>query len=157
MKKLALLMVGVALFLVGCSDEMSGESTTVCRNAPSTLMTTQPDTVVTIEGMDENILTWTERVTITPLEYGYYFWGVELSDADIRDIFDLYADPIDGLSWHIVSLDSNTLVFDAVYHYDLMPVRALNEIWEVDDFHREVTLTGAIGGLEDAGASCRID
>ena len=152
-----LFAVTVVLFLAAlsaCSARMSGETTTVCQDAPATVMTIASNIEVTIEGMDEDIVTWTERITVTPSEYSYYFWGFNLEDEEIHEAFEMFAEPIGGLSWNLVSLDGDTLVFEVTYHYEDISINELNEIWDTDDFESEVTLSGAIIGLEDQGATC---
>jgi len=155
MKKL--LIIGAVLFLAACSNEMSGETVTVCRTAPSHRMPIATDTVVTIEGMDEDIIVWTERITVTPSEYSQFFWGFELDEDEIREAFEWYANPVNGIGWRLISLDANTLVFDAIYYYEDIPRSFLNEIWDPYDFENDVTLSSAIRGLEAQDANCQTD
>jgi len=159
MKKLLTISAfALVLFLAACSNEMSGETTTVCRNANSYAISIVDDAVVTLEGMDENILTWTERITMSRDDYADYFWGVDLTDEDIQEIFDVYSIPIDGESWHLISLNESTLEFDVVFNYEDTPLSVLNTRWNTSDFENDVTLSSAIAGLEYYGdANCRTD
>ena len=153
-----LFAIAAVLFLAACSSRMSGETTTVCTDAPSTQISIA-DTVVTIEGMDENILTWTERMSLGRSDYAHYFFGMELEDEEIQEIFDTLEQTMasSGMSWHLISLDDDTIVVEFVYDYEEMSTNDLNEIWEVDDFEREVTLSAAIAGLEYEAATCTTD
>jgi len=154
-KLLGLLTLGLVFVLSACGG-MSGETTTVCRNAPTHTMSGVTGTVVTIEGYDEDILTWTERITTTVDVYSNTFvGGLELSEDDIRAIFDDFSTPVDGTSWHLVSINGNDLVFDVLYNYEEMPLRILNQRWEGG--FDGVTLSAAIRGLEDQGANCQTD
>ena len=161
MKKLLMLgMLGIVLFLGACSSRMSGETTTVCTSAPSTQVSRQEivETVVTIEGMDEEILMWTERMVFDRDDYLQYFFQMDLTDEEIRDIFDTLEHVMgDGLSWHIISLSEDTIELEFVYNYEEMSISDLNYVWGTDNFEREVTLTGAIAGLEEEGAVCQTD
>jgi len=155
MKKV--LVIGVILFLAACSSRMSGETTTVCADAPASLGL--GEAVVTIEGMDENILVWTERTTMTRDEYNQLWQGIIPTEEDIRAWFDSAANDtgMQGVTWVLVSVDDETVVTDFIYNYEEMSESDLNLRWETDDFSREVTLTGAIAGLEDQDATCRTD
>jgi len=154
MKKLSLLFAFGLLFLVGCSNEMSGPSTTVCTNAPASVVSTADDVVVTIIGYDEDIITWTERMTMSPAAYTDFFFGFEMSLEDISEFFTLLEEPIEGESWHLISINEDTMVFELRFDYNDIPLATLNGIWGTTNFHNEVTLSAAIAGLNDADASC---
>ena len=148
-------LIGLSvLLLAACSSRMTGATTTVCENVSSTVTDIAQTTVITIEGMDEGILTWTERMTFDRLTYLMtYFSGMDLDGNELEEAYDLIAQT--GMRWHFVSLDDDTLVLDFVYNYEELSTRELNFIWDTSDFEREVTLTGAILGLEDQGAVCQ--
>jgi len=162
MKKIKMLLaIGAILFLSACSSGISGETTTVCRNVEASRWDIGT-TVITIEGMDEHILTWTERTIFDRDAYNNYFWaGGEPSDEDITGWFDSSAsqnlDGVTGVNWNLVALDDNMLVTELIYNYGVMSEEALNRIWETENFEREITLTFAIADLEEAGATCQAD
>jgi len=159
MKKFnVILAVGAVLLLAGCASRMSGESTTVCEAAPSTLTTSSGvETVVTVEGYDEGIITWTERTTFEREAYERYFWRTTgVPDEDINAWFNGPQNNTPrGITWNLISVDENTVVTEFIYDYTQLTEATLREIWPgVEDFEREVTLTMALAGLESRGASC---
>jgi len=154
-KKLSIvLVVGAVLLLAGCTSRMRGESTTVCEGMPEAFPFA--DTILTIEGYDEAITGWTERTTFERNGYERHFWGNHNpTDADIHSWFngpmnDLGA----GITWILVSVDENTVVTDMQFDFDEMSERQLRELFDTDNFERDVTLSGAIRGLEELGATC---
>jgi len=161
MKKLLIIGAVLVLLLAACSSRISGETTTVCENTGVSPWGIG-ETTVTIEGMDEDILIWRVEVIFDREEYNNQFWGgMEPTDADITQWFDSpesqNLEGINGVNWYLVSLDDDTLVTEIVYYYEEMSEGDLNNAWDVDSFEREVTLSGAIGGLEDEGATCQTD
>ena len=159
MKKKLLRLTGIlslSVILVACGgSRMRGDTTTVCENAPSTFSGNIGTTVVTIEGTDEDIRTWTERTTFTRDEFNL-LTGEVFTDEEIREEINFIGDRLaTGVSLSLVSLDANTVVLDYIYNYDDMSLRDLNTVWQTDDFERSVTLSSAIGGLEElGGATC---
>ena len=152
MKKLLfLIVVGTVLILTACDN--SRGTTTVCTTAPSWVMPSAGNITVTIESLNGELVTWTERITTTPLEYGLFFWGFELYNDEIEYAFELYAEPIDGISWNLISISGNTLVFEATVHYDSLTDAEISEIWGINS--AQVTLTTATRSLEVQGATCR--
>ena len=152
-------MLGMILFLAACSSRMRGESTTVCTNAPSTLGLVG-ETTVTIEGMDETIVTWTERTVMNRDIYNQLWQGVTPTDEDIREWFDgpMNNTGMQGVYWVLVSVDANTVVTDYIYYYEQISERDLRSIWATANSISEITLTSAIAGLEELGnATCEID
>jgi len=152
--------LGLVLFMTACSSRMTGESTTVCTDAPTTTITDDDivTTVVTLTGEDERLLTWTENITVGRQDYENYYFGMEISDEEIQEMFDnmaLFEHP--GFIYRLISINSNEVVFELIYDYSELTNREANELWGTDDFAREVTLTSAIRGLENQGASCVVN
>lgn len=156
MLKKLLAMVAV-LFLTACSSRMNGETTTICTNAPDAGV--PADVVVTIEGDDEDIRVWNERFTMTREQFNVHFLeGEHLIDDEISELFDyLNMLEADGFELRLVALSDQEVVIEYVYDYAVISSEALNELWEVDDFEGEITLSAAIRGLESQGAICRTD
>jgi len=160
MKKLVSLLtvVGTVLVLTACGgDRMTGETTTICNATSSVIMPNTSDVTVTIIGYDEEIITWTERITTTLADYGQIFWGVALDEDTVREIFaEVEAMGVleDGLSWSLVSISGETLVFDVTFHYERMSTELLDEFWDGNS-ERHATVTNAIRGLEERNATCR--
>lgn len=144
------------LILAACSSRMSGETTTICTDA--SVMVTEGDTVIVIEGYDEEIRTWTVQTTLTREQFkGHVLEGNELTHDEITDMFDyLNTLEADGREFRLVSLSDSEAIMAYVYDYMIIPSEELNIIWNVDDFESEVTLSVAIRGLEDQGAVCNV-
>ena len=155
-KLLVVLAVGFVFVLTGCGgSRMRGDTTTVCTGAWSTQMAGVSNVTVTIVGDNEDIVTWTERKTMEITAYEMYWFGMAglfLDDADIEAWFAEFSDPSFGMTWNLVSINGDSFTIEAVYHYYNLTDAQLNEIWGTD--FRQVTLTAAIGGLEEAGANC---
>jgi len=160
MKKLSMFfVVGALALLAGCASRMSGSTTTVCEDAPSTLSTSASgvETVVTIEGYDEDIIIWTEHTTFDRETYERYFWRTTgLLDTDIQAWFNSSQNNSPaGMTWNLVSVGEDTVVTELIYDYTELTDATLRQMWPgVTDFEREVTLTSAIAGLESRGANC---
>ena len=156
-KAFGLLIIGFILVLTACSSRLSGDTTTVCTLAPSSTMAIVEDVTTTIIGSDEDLVRWTERFTVNVAQYETYFFGMPgifMDDADIEEWFAGFGDPVEmgGQTWHLVSIDGDVLTLEVVYHYDTMTDAQANEFWEGS--FRQVTVTSAIGGLEEQGANC---
>jgi len=154
MKKLYALLF--LLFLVAC-DRMSGESYTRCTNINRGLAGDDVgQTVIMIQGYDEDISLWTVNTTLTRSEFDQEFLhGRYLSDAEIHELFEMYnQSEIEGITFHIADLNNHSVVIAKVYDYSIISVADLSRIWNVDDFEDTVTLSSAIAGLEYQGAEC---
>jgi hypothetical protein len=153
----------VVLFLAACSSKMSGATTTTCTDASfsSSYLTEVPFGTIIIEGYDEEINVWTERIEQSRSEYIDLYWGgVDPGDEELEEWFATVGEAAieTGFSWTLFSLDEDAVIHGIVYDYSLIPTSELSEIWGVDDFEKEVTLTAAIAGLEDHTATtCTTD
>ena len=153
-KVLGMLVLGTVLVLTACS-RLSGDTTTVCTSAPSSVIGTADNITVTIVGSDENIVTWADTITMSIAEYETIFFGMVgyfMDDAHIEEWFAEWGDPTSGLSWHLLSVDDNTLTFDAVFHYEYLTDDQVSELWGIDA--AQVTVSLGILTLEDLGATC---
>ena len=148
-----LLAVGAILFLSACSAGISGETTTVCTNVDSSRWGIG-STVVTIEGMDEEIITWSERTIFDRDEYSDYFWPeTEPTDEEIRNWFGSPAsqnlDDVAGVNWYLRMIDDDRVITELILDYEQIPEEESDHNWD--------TLTLAISELEEAGATCQTD
>lgn len=154
MKKLCALLF--LLFLAACSG-MDGESHTTCTNITVGLAGANVgETIVTVQGYDEDILLWTVNTTLTRTEFDQEFLhGMYLSDDEIHELFAIYnQSEVEGITFHIADLNNNYVAIEKVYNYSVISTTDLNRIWGVDDFEDTVTLSSAIAGLEGQGAVC---
>jgi len=152
---LSVFTIGVVLVLGGCSSRMRGDTVTVCTAAPSSVIESARNITVTIVGSDENIITWTDTITMDIAEYEIMFFGMAgyfMDDDHIEEWFAEWGDPTFGLSWHLLSIDDDTITFDAVFHYEHLTDAEVSLLWDTDA--ARVTLSGAILGLEEQGANC---
>lgn len=152
-----LFVIPVVLFLAACSSRMSGHTTTTCTNASP--MINSGDTVIVIEGFDEEIVTWTVRTTLTREQFKeHVLEGNDLTDDEIADMF-RYLNTLetDGIQLTLASLSDNEAVIEYVYDYTIISSEELNTKWNVEDFEREVTLRAAIRGLEERDAVCNTE
>jgi len=149
---------GVVLFLAACGEGISGATITTCTDASlsSSSVTSVSVGTVIIDGYDEEIRLWTERIEQNRHQYVASHWdGEDPGDDVIEDWFAAVgeADAELGIVWTLVSLDEDTIIHEVIYDYSLIPEAELNEAWNVDDFDDEVTLTTAIIGLESRDAT----
>ena len=154
-KLLSILVIGFALVVTGCGSRLRGDTITVCTSAQSSVINSANDITVTIVGSNENIVTWTDTITMDIATYEMYFFGVVdyfADDAHIEDWFAQWGDPTTGLSWHLLSVEGDTLTFDAVFHYEYLTDAEISEFWGIDA--AQVTVTLGILDLEYLGASC---
>jgi len=157
MKKLYALLF--LLFLVAC-DGMSGESHITCNNVAGSLAGPHVgETVVRVQGYDEDILSWRIETTLTRAEFDHEFLhGMYLSNDEIHELFEMYnRSEVAGITFYISELSNNYVVIAKIYDYSAISIPDLNRIWGIDDFEDAVTLSSAIAGLEDQGAVCRMD
>lgn len=146
------------LFLVAC-DRMSGESYTSCTGIADGLAGVNVGTTeVTVQGYDEEILVWTVYTTLTREELNEEFLNDRyLSDDEIHEWFEMYSETeIDGINFHVSELTNEYIVIAKVYDYSLISTTYLNNVWNVENFEDAVTLSSAIAGLRDQGATCEI-
>ena len=154
MKKLCALLL--LLFLAAC-DSRSGGSYTRCVNVSAGLVAGDAkETVVTVEGYDEDILLWAVFTTLTRDEFDEAFLqGMYLSDNEIHELFEGYSEQeMEGITIHIYELTSEYVTIAKVYDYTIFDAYELNRIWGVDNFENTVTLSSAIASLEDQNAVC---
>lgn len=151
--KLGILVI--LLFLTGCS-RMTGPTLTSCEGIQAGLVSYGVgETVIIIEGYDEEILTWTVSTTLTRVEFDAEFLhGIYLSDEEIYDLFVRY-NPL-TITGVVVSVETseNHITIHHIYHYHGISDEDLNQLWGVDDFTNDITLSSAIEGLEEQGAVC---
>jgi len=150
--------LSLLLFLVACS-RMSGESYISCTEITEGLAGNNiGQTVITVQGYDEEILIWTVNTTMTRTEFEQeFFQDIYLSDEEIHELFEIYnQEEIYGITSYISELTNNHVVITMIYDYSIISDVDLNHIWGVDDFEGTVTLSTAIAGLEDQGAFCEI-
>ena len=155
MKKLWILLF--LLFLTACSLGMSGGSYTRCAEVTSGLAGVDVgQTVIMIQGYDEDILLWTVSTTLTRDEFDEEFLqGMYLSDDEIHELFEAYTQSeVEGITFYISDLSNDFVVITQVYDYSIISTADLNRIWGVGNFEETVTLSAAIAGLEDTGAVC---
>ena len=153
MKKLCSLLF--LLFLVACGLRISGGSYTRCTEITGGLAGVDiGQTVITVQGYDEDILLWTVTTTLTREEFDQEFLhGIYLSDDEIHELFEAYTESEDeGITFYINALNNDYVIISMVYDYAV--IADLDRIWNVDDFESTVTLSSAIAGLEDHGAIC---
>lgn len=152
-----LFAIVTVLFLASCSSKMSGSTTTTCTGAPSVY--TNDDTVIIIEGYDEEIRIWTVRSRLTREYFNeHVLEGTDLTDDEIIEMFEyLNTLEAEGFELELVSLDESEAIIEYVYDYTIISSEGLSNIWRVDDFEREVTLSSAIRGLEDQNAVCHTE
>lgn len=145
------------LFLLACSSGLSGTTTTTCTNAPRVFV--ENDTVVIIEGYDEEIRLWTRRITLTREQFIQHMSDDDdITDEEIVEMFDfLNSLKAEGFELVLVSLTDEEVIMEYIYDYSIISDEDLNEIWDVDDFEREVTLSAAIRGLEEQEAICETE
>ena len=155
MKKLFAIIT--ILFLAACSSRMSGPTTTTCTNAPQVF--SADDTVVIIKGYDEEIRMWTEQTTLTREQLNdYVLEGMDLTDDEIVELFEyLNTLETEGFDLRLVSLSDSQAIIEYVYDYTIISSEELSDIWDVDDFEREITLSAAIRGLESQDAVCNTE
>ena len=153
MIKKGLCILGL-LFLTGCSRAMSGPSLTTCTEALS--MYGDEETVVFIEGYDEEIVTWTIQSTFTRESFRMLVTDEEpLTDEEIADMVAYLNAQMDvGFELYLVTLEADEIVLSYRQDYALISDEQLAARWEVEDFEREITLSSAIRGLEAQGAVC---
>lgn len=155
-KILPLLALFVMFILSACQgSRMSGQTTTVCVNAPSTIGGIG-ETIVTIEGDDEQIIRWIEQTTFDRLEYESYFWGgYEPTEEDIRNWFEgpMNQAP-DGISWALTYISETVIKATLTYDYLTLDEATLNDIWQTQNFFEDVSVSSAIAGLREDGATC---
>jgi hypothetical protein len=152
-----LFAIATVLFLTACSSRVRGEATTTCTNAPG--MIAGDDTVIVIESYDEEIRTWTVRITLTREQLkDHILEGNDLTDDETVEMFE-YLNTLEAAGFHLelVSLSESTAIIEYVYDYTIISSEELNTMWDVDDFEREVTLRSAIRGLEDEDAVCNTE
>ncbi|MCL2559453.1 MAG: hypothetical protein FWE07_03100 [Turicibacter sp.] len=145
----------VGLFvLTACSRGMSGSSVTTCIDAPS--MYRNEETIIIIDGYDEDIQTWTVRSIFTREELiAYVTNGEVLTDDEIADMIDYTNSYLSaGFELVLVSLSQDEAIIEYVYDYTVISAEHLSERWDVEDFEREITLSDAIRGLESQEALC---
>lgn len=150
--------LSLLLFLVAC-NRMSGESYISCTEITEGLTGNNiGQTVITVQGYDEEILIWTVNTTMTRTEFEQeFFQDIHLSDEEIHELFEIYnQEEIYGITSYISELTNNHVVITMIYDYSTISDVDLNHIWGVDDFEGTVTLSTAIAGLEDQGAFCEI-
>ena len=157
MKKLSILVV--LLFLAGCSDNMTGVTQTTCVDLEMSLV--RPgvgETVITIDGDGEDIMFWRVATTLTRAEFDTEFLqGLYLSDDEIHDLFTQYSpSTMQGVIVYVSELNDDYITITQVFDYAGMSLEDLNNLWNVDDFESDVTLSAAIEGLEENGAYCTI-
>ena len=152
MKKL--FVMAAILFLVACSGGMSGATTTTCTDAPGVF--TSGETVIIIEGYDEEIRLWTEQTTLTREQLkSYVLEGAHLTDDEIIDMFEfLNSLEIEGSELELVLLDEEEAIIEEISDYTIISNEALSDKWEVDDFEQEIVLSAVIRGLEGQDAVC---
>jgi hypothetical protein len=155
MKKLVAIVV--VLILVACSSKMSGQTTTICIDVPRVFV--EDDTIVIIEGYDEKIHLWTERTTLTREQLNdYVLEGMNLTDDEIVEMFEfLNTLEADGFELRLLSLSDREAMIEYVYDYTIISTEELSDIWDVDDFEREITLSAAVRGLEAQNAVCNTE
>jgi len=152
-KLLGVLIIGFVLGLTACSeDSMSGETTTTCTDATLSSFANfgvRFGTIV-IEGYDEEIRTWTERIEMNRDVYINTLWdGIDHGNEIIELWFITYSqvDAHNGITINLISLDDDTIVFELVYDYTLLSPSLIRESWNVDDVS-DLTLSSIIRGLE---------
>ena len=154
MKKLSILVL--LLFLTACS-KMSGSTLTSCAIIEGGLIDSGVGaSIVEIEGFDESIITWTVSTTLTRAEFDAEFLdGIYLSDEEIHDLFARYnPHVITGVMVYISELNEDYITIRQVYNYGGISNEELNLLWNVEDFDKDVTLSRAIAGLTESGATC---
>ena len=157
MKKFYVLLL--LLFLVAC-DGMSGKSYITCVEVTEGLVGSGiGQTIITIQGNDEDILVWTVNTAVTRAEFEQEFLQeAYLSDDEIHELFERYSQSVvEGVTSHIDELTNDHVVITMIYDYSMISHNDLNFIWDVDDFENVVTLSSAISGLENQGAVCEIE
>ena len=156
MKKLSVLII--LFFLTACSG-MTGPTVTNCVGVEESLVQSGVgQTVIEIQGYNEDIITWTVSTTLTRAEFDVEFLnGIYLSDEEIHDLFANYnPHTIPGVFVYVSELNADYLTITRVYNYGGMNNEDLSRLWGVDDFSDSVTLSTAIESLEERGATCII-
>ena len=154
MKKLCALLL--LLFLVACGSR-SGQSYIRCTHVPVGLVAGNVgETVITVQGYDEEILLWAISTTLTRDEFDEAFLqGTYLSDDEIHELFEYYATrEMEGVTLYVAELTNEYVTIAKVYDYEIIDVDVLSRIWNVDNFENTVTLSSAIASLEDQNAEC---
>jgi len=155
MKKLRSLLF--LLILVACGNSRSGGSYTTCDNVLVGLVADDVgETVITVEGYDDEVLLWTISTTLTRAEFNEAFLqGTYLSNDEIHELFEYYSErEMEGISLYIAELTNEHVVIAKSYDYIVIDNDELSRIWGVDNFENTVTLSAAIASLEDQDAMC---
>lgn len=156
MKKI--IALGFVLFLTACSG-IEGATSTSCTDVENGVAGAGVGTTtVVIESDYEQILQWNVHTSITRAELNSQFLNdVYMTDDEIHDLFATYSvSSMDGVQVVVSEINDDYVTLTQTYNYSLMLEEDLNFLWRVDNFSQDVTLSSAIAGLENQGATCEV-
>jgi len=138
---------------------MSGDSHIRCTSIAESLVAGDVgNTVITMQGYNEDILLWTVSTTVTRDEFSEVFSkDIYLSDDEIYEILENYTqNEIEGITFHIAEITGSHIVIRQDFDYSVIDIDELNRLWDVNNFESAVSLSSAIAELENRGAECAV-
>ncbi|MCL1990083.1 MAG: hypothetical protein FWG67_04250 [Defluviitaleaceae bacterium] len=156
MKKLCMLLV--LLFLIACQTVEVERVDTFIVGASTIRCIGDAHEMITIEGYDERILSWTVSMTSSRAEFDQAFLqDVAVSDEEIMQLFSPEDQPdIAGVNFEIAVLNADYVVIELIYDYTVIPVEELNRMWDVEDFENTVTLSSVVSNLAADEMACQL-